>query len=40
LKQININLGWLDDLEILFNEYIEIPKKKMWFIENWKENFI
>jgi hypothetical protein len=29
LKQININLGWLDDLEILFNEYIEIPKKKM-----------
>jgi hypothetical protein len=29
LKKININLGWLGDLEILFNEYIEIPKDKM-----------
>jgi abortive infection bacteriophage resistance protein len=39
LKQINPNLWWLNDLETLFNEFPNILKEKMWFVENWIENF-
>jgi abortive infection bacteriophage resistance protein len=39
LKKINPNLNWLSDLEALFNEYDYIPKDKMWFWENWQQEF-
>ena len=39
LKHINKKLDWLDDLEKLFNEYSLIEKEKMWFKNNWRDNF-
>ena len=39
LKKINNNLNWLEDLDKLFLEFPSVPKIKMWFDKNWKENF-
>jgi len=39
LKYINKNFSWLDNLEKLFEEFPDIPKEKMGFDKNWKDNF-
>lgn len=40
MKHINKNFDWIDKLEELFREFNDIDISKMWFSENWKNNFI
>jgi abortive infection bacteriophage resistance protein len=39
INKINPNLGWLSDLKQLFEDYPEVQKEKMWFLENWEQEF-